>query len=915
MRRVLAVLFSGLLLASLIPASAHADFDDYALESAESSLSSYQAGAHADFVTSFVLTTDGTGAPDAETRDVQITLPPGLIGDPAAFPKCTAVELGPNPPASECPIDAQVGVAELEIHNPSTTVHEPIYNMPTPGGNVVARLGFFAALFPEVINVRVHPEDDYRLTATVEGAAAAAGLVRATTTIWGVPALPRHDAERVTPAEAEQGELPPGGGRSSTLPPVPFLSNPTRCGVPLEVGISAVSYQRPEMVSAKTLTLPALSGCGSVAFQPSFDATPTSREAAAPTGLEVDLGLSQDPSAEGLSTSQLRDAAVTFPEGLTLAPGVAASLGSCDAREAGYQAAGPSTCPNAAKIGTAEIDVPVLERPLQAGIYQRTPEPGHLFRIWLIADDLGVHVALPGEVEVNKTTGQIVATFSETPQVPLRTVKLHIFGGSHGPFANPSACGSYSTHYEFTPWSGAPIVSGDTPMKIDQNCATGGFSPALEAGTENPSAGVFSPFILRIAQQTGEQNLAGFEMTLPEGVLAKLKGVELCPEQDAAGASCPPGSQVGSAQVAVGPGPSPLLLPQPGRGAISVYLAGPYKSAPYSLIVRAPAQAGPFDLGTVVVRQALYINPQTTQVTVKSDPLPQILEGVPISYRSVYATIDRPEFTVNPTNCEAAAVNGTLVSSTGARADASDRFQVGSCAGLGFKPKLKISLKGSTRRAGHPALKAVLTYPKAGAYANIARAQVNLPHSEFIDQANLDKTCTKPVLLAGNCPASTMYGKVKAWTPLLEKPLEGPVYLVGGFGYKLPALVAELNGQIRVLLVGKVDSGPNQGIRNTFEAVPDAPVSRFVLEMEGGPKYSLLENSENLCAKPQRAIARLTAQNGMVEQTKPLIANQCGAPHEKAKKRHKRPHHASRRNGDANRRGAASLVRWARAAW
>jgi hypothetical protein len=318
-----------------------------------------------------------------------------------------------------------------------------------------------------------------------------------------------------------------------------------------------------------------------------------------------------------------------------------------------------------------------------------------------------------------------------------------------------------------------------------------------------------------------------------------------------------------------------------------VYLAGPYKGAPISAVVVTPAVAGPFDLGNVVVRSPLYVDPETARITGRSDPIPTVFGGVPLRLRSMVVKVDRAGFSLNPTSCEAMAVGATLGSSAGATATPSSRFQVGGCADLDFRPRLKLRLKGATKRIGHPALRAELTYPQEGAFANIARAQVNLPHGEFLDQGNLNKTCTKPVLLAGDCPASSIYGKARAFTPLLDKPLEGPVYLVGGYGYKLPALVADLNGQIRVTLVGKVDSGPNKGIRNTFEVVPDAPVSRFVLEMKGGKKYGLLENSENLCKAKKakrRAIARFTGQNGKVAAFKPVVQNQCG----KAKKRTKK---------------------------
>jgi hypothetical protein len=398
---------------------------------------------------------------------------------------------------------------------------------------------------------------------------------------------------------------------------------------------------------------------------------------------------------------------------------------------------------------------------------------------------------------------------------------------------------------------------------------------------------------MHLTRKDDEQEFSSLDATLPTGFTAKLAGVPYCSDAAIAAAagksgaaeqaspSCPAASQIGSLTTGAGPGPNPYYV------SGKAYLAGPYKGAPISLAFITPAVAGPFDLGNVVVRAAAFVDPETAQVTVKTDQVPQILDGVPLGIRSIAVKVDRQGFALNPTNCEAKSINLNVSGASGASANPSNSFQVGDCDKLAFGPKLKIQLKGATRRIGHPALKAVVT---AGpGEANIGRAQVNLPHGEFLDQGNLNKTCTKPVLLEGRCPKKSIYGKAKAWTPLLDKPLQGPVYLVGGYGYKLPALVAELNGQIRVVLKGKVDSGPNKGIRNTFEAVPDAPVSRFVLEMKGGPKYGLFINSENLCHKPQRAIARFTAQNGLVDQTKPVIANQCGKKgkhHPKVKKQH-----------------------------
>jgi hypothetical protein len=364
-------------------------------------------------------------------------------------------------------------------------------------------------------------------------------------------------------------------------------------------------------------------------------------------------------------------------------------------------------------------------------------------------------------------------------------------------------------------------------------------TPTMSAGTTNPLAGAYSPFVLKLTRADGTQRISAIDTTLPEGLTGKLAGIPYCSEAQIAAArdrshpeegkleiaspSCPTASEVGTVTVGAGSGPSPIFV------SGHAYLAGPYNGAPLSMVIVTPAVAGPFDLGVVVVRVALQVNLETAQIHAVSDPLPTMLEGIPLDVRSVTLELGRPGFTLNPTSCTHKAIEATVTSPAGTAAKLSEPFGVEGCQGLKFKPKLKLSLTGPTKRAGHPAVRAEVTYPKGPGYANIASAQVGLPGSEFLDQGNLNKVCTQPQLKSKTCPAKAVYGHAKAWSPLLEKPLEGNVYLGVGFGYKLPALVAELDGQIRVLLHGKVDTTKEHGLRNTFEVVPDAPIEKFVL--------------------------------------------------------------------------------------
>jgi hypothetical protein len=870
---------------AILLAPACADVSDFSLASVSASLSTFQAGAHPDFETNFEVTTEpesnpnafGLKRPYAAARDVVVDLPPGLIGNPNAVPQCTLAQLETfSQPAGGCPNVSQVGVVKIYAYALTKAFTEPLYVMTPPvSGSAVARLGFVAGVVPTYVEADLRSEGDYGVSARVEAASGLLRVVKAETTLWGVPAAKAHDTERQTPLEAFNGASsspprPPGGASA------PFTINPTRCGMPLEVSFAVDSYALPGQFSKKAVPLGPIIGCDQISFAPALSLTPTNREAAEPTGLDADLTMPQDETVGGVATSALRYATVTLPQGVTIASGAADGLEACSVEQVGLDSREASDCPNAAKIGSAVIDSPALSRPIEGAVYQRTPIKGNLFGIWLVADELGVHLKLPGEVHADPTTGQLTTVFSGTPkteglpQAPVREFHLRFKSGPRAPLAAPRACGTYFAEYEFVPWSGNAALKANVPMTFDQGCDTGAFSPKFSAGSASPLAGAFSHFLTTLTAESGEQNVAGLDVTLPPGVSAKLAGVGLCNGAAAETGDCPASSRVGSATVATGPGPSPLWLPQPDKDPIVAYLSGPYKGAPYSLVIKTPAQVGPFDLGVVITRAGIYVDPNTAQATVRSDPLPQILEGVLIVYRTIQVDVDRPEFALNPTNCVPMAVGARVTSIQGAIANPSFRFQVGGCRGLDFKPQLSMRLFGKTNRGAHPRFQATLKAHSGD--ANIARAQVSLPRSEFLDQAHIRTICTRVQFAADECPPGSIYGYARAFTPLLDQPLEGPVYLRSS-DHLLPDLVVALHGQVDVDLAGRIDSVKG-GIRTTFEGVPDAPITKFVLTMQGDKK-GLLVNSRNLCETSSHSLAEFDGQNGKRTTLQPLLQNSC----------------------------------------
>jgi hypothetical protein len=904
-----------------------------------------QAGGHPfQLATGFGLATEeisvGDEVEDAEVpagaiKDLRVQLPVGMTGDPTAIPRCSAsdfIKINQQLSTPACSNDTAVGVSFVRFSGsvgvnrklPPEWSGVPVWNLvPLPGE--AARLGMVVQNVPVTIDLRVSEVEPYEVVATLENISQALNIYAGKVLVWGNPADAAHNTIRGgcvygrwvsrEPELFSLGNCAFEGGSAG-----PFLTSPRTCAGPLRATFRADPWEDPgAWVEEETEASAGLEGCERVGFDPDIASSPTTAAAESSSGLDFELNV-DDPGlteVEGIADSDIKKAVVTLPEGVTTNPAVASGLAACTLAEYEEESSGGvGGCPEASKIGTVEVETPLLEEEveggegeldpaiLRGGIYvgkQHDNPFDNLLTIYMVIEDpkLGIFIKLPGRVEPDPSTGRLTTTFGEPgyelPQLPFSRFRLHFRAGERAPLITPATCGTFTTQALLYPWADpSAALSRDASFKVDagadgSSCAaTEAQLPAtrsVSAGTLNPKAGSYSPFVLRVARGDGTQHLRSIAATLPEGLLGRLAGIPYCPEDGIARAekrtaegqgaieqgdpSCPQSSEVGTVIASAGSGAEPLYVTG------HAYLAGPYDGAPLSLEIITPAIAGPFDLGVVAIRTALNVEPFTAEITATSDPIPTILHGLPLDLRSIAVEMNRPGFTINPTSCEPKAITGSSTSTLGTVTPFSQYFQASECQGLAFKPRLRLSFSGSTKHTGHPALKAVLTMPKASG-ANIERAQVNLPHSELLDQNNVNNSCTRPVLLEGKCPKSTIYGRAKAWSPLLEKPLEGSVYLVGGFGYELPALVAELDGQIRVLLKGKIDSGPNHGIRNTFEAVPDAPVSRFEIQLKGGKRYGLLVNQEDICRKREEAIVRFTGQNGKVDSYKEPVSRKCG---------------------------------------
>ena len=817
-----------------------------------------QAGAHADVVTEMRFNTAADASPDEQVKDVRVNLPRGLYGNPRAAATCTPAQLIQT--SGYCAPDAQVGLLVIQIapdaSDPGSYFPSPLYNMAAAEDEPASLAAFVIAPLVKV-SIAVRSDSDYGLEATLSNLNQGLPVFSSRLIVWGNPSDPAHDAERY----ATSGATPtPAGGVLK-----PFMTLPSRCE-PTVSTVSTRSWQNRSRWVEATSTSPALTGCDRLSFEPTIHAQPVVKQADKPTGFDVDLSIPQPDAVNSLGTPALRKATVQLPDGLAISPASASGLQACTDAQLSLGTRQAAACPDASKVGTVSIDTPLLDGPLEGQIVIGSPTPEHLFRIFIVAQGHGIFLKLPGVVDPNETTGQLTTVFENTPELPFSRMRLHFKGGDRAPLAMPQTCGTKATTSELTSWAGSTASPSDS--FVVSGC-TGGFAPTFEAGSLSAAAGSFSPFTMTLRRNDGDQNLAKIDVKLPPGLLGILAGVSKCADAAAAAGTCDATSQVGTTTVESGSGGQPFGLPG------KVFLAGPYKGAPFSLSVVVRAVAGPYDLGTVVVRVALFVDPVDAHVTAVSEPLPTILKGVPLRLRTINVTLDRTRFMRTPTNCTASVIGASLQSTSGGAFSVSTPFQAANCVALPLGPKLDLVLsgKGQTTDGKHPAIAASLTQPSG--QANLKKVSVELPLSLALDPDNSqsDRLCEfeAGAKTIPDCPASSIVGTATAVTPVLDQPLTGPVYFIknvrvdpkSGRRIKtLPTLATVLEGEGVRLVVRATTAVVNDKLVTTFDNLPDAPVSKFVLNMAGGAHGILTVSGADICKSTQIADQRIDGHNG-----------------------------------------------------
>jgi hypothetical protein len=870
-----------------------------------------QAGAHPDLTISIRL--QGTaGEPEGLAKDLVTDLPAGAIADPLAVPRCEAADFHLTLTGS-CPTESQVGTAASD-----TSVIQglaPLDNLVPPLGDAMM-LGFKSVAFTVVLHTSIRTFGDYGLRGEIRDLATLGQPRGSTLTLWGVPYDGLHDGHRF---DTSSGEL---GAEVTGTAIRPFTSAPTSCDSdPIQAELSLRSWGSAERWITEHLIGPGETGCEQIRFDPEVTARPTTNVADSPTGLRVDVRLPHGEQcdtlpppesgqtreewiAEGrstvscpLQTSQLAGTRITLPKGVALNPAGGNGLEGCSSSEIGLTSplgfkpihftAEPARCPDASKIGTVEVDTALLEAPLPGVLYLADPYDNpfeSLLAIYIEVDEprRGIVAKFAGHVETDPSSGVLVITVNEGPQLPIERIGLDLRQGPHALLRTPPTCGEFRTESELTPYS-----TPDSPASLEdafaiESSPQGGCGrptrPSFDGGTIAPIAAWYSPFVMSLSRPDGSQEFHSVALSLPPGLTANLAVIRSCPNvalaaavhrdgrDESASPSCPAASDVGDVWVGAGAGPSPYYM----RG--DVYLAGPFEGAPVSLAFVTPVIAGPFDLGTEVTRAAIHIDPETARVTAQIDPLPTAVRGVVLDVRSIGVRLDRPEFTLNPTSCDPTSLDAAVAPVSGATTAVSSRFQLAECRALGLKYRVRLRLAGGVRRHGHPALRAVVT-PR-GRGANLRRVAVAVPRGMLIDLLHLRAICSREQFAAESCPAPAAIGSATAWSPLLDRPLQGRVTLVETSG-RYPGLGVELHGQVDILLRGAVAARRGR-IRIVFDHLPDVPISRVRLDLAGGKRGLVANSGDLLCARPPRAGLTLVSQNGVRRLFRPRVAVTCG---------------------------------------
>lgn len=838
--------------------------------------------------------------PAGEFKDITVKLPPGFLGNPSAVPACPE-----STPASACDLDTMVGVVAPVVETlGAETLDAQVFNTQAPIG-YPAKYRFRIADTVE-LNVigSLRSDEDFGIDAASLRTPQIDHVLGVFFSFWGDPSSHAFDSLRcVSPGD-------PTTCQASTAPRTAFLTSAVNCAEQTArqptVPITATIWTLPGQLFEKAFDIPPVTGCENLILESGFSFQPSGSAADSPASFTTSLTMPDegltDPSK--LITPELKDSVVTLPEGVVLNASGADGLGSCSLEQIGFKGKGfpmpnpirfdkdSQSCPDASKIGTLVLKSALLEDPLHGALYlaaQGDGNPfGSLFAIYLVIEDPrhGIFIKLPGRVDPDPQSGQMKVAFSNLPQLPFTSLDLKLKGGDRSALASPTTCGRYTTTATNTPWSASEsktpgsdnpvqtvlssflVNSGPNGLPCANSPEDRPFDIGLSAGTDSVQAGASTPLRFQIARPDGSQELEALELSPPKGLTAKLKGVPYCPDAQIASAvsrdsgraeesspSCPAASQIGRTLSGAGSGPRPFYAPG------KLYLAGPYKGAPISVVAITPAVAGPFDLGNVVIRSALHVDPATARVTAKSDPLPKIVRGVPLRIRDVRVILDRDDFALNPTDCSEKQITGRATGVNGASADLSTRFQAGNCDALGFKPKTRLQLFGGVKRGKYQGLRAVVR-PRPGD-ANISRTVVRFPKSAFVAQEHIRTVCTRVQFAADNCPKGSIYGRAIAYSPLLDEPLRGNVYLRSS-NNELPDAVADLRGPahqpIKVEVAVRTDS-VRGALRNTVLAAPDAPVSYFRLQIFGGSK-GLIVNSRNICLGKNKATVAMRAHNG-----------------------------------------------------